>query len=97
MDKMLTALVPVNKNNGQTRLPKNIVSDLEWSDGNRIKFEGWWREMRLFLKSNKVMEIDDRIITILTCLKGSVAGIYTQKKLDELDEETETQDWDKFI
>ena len=53
--------------------------------------------MRLFLKSNKVMEIDDRIITILTCLKGGVAGIYTQKKLDELDEETETQDWDKFI
>ena len=97
MDKMLTALVPVNKNNEQIGLSKNIVSDLEWSDGNRIKFEDWWREMRLFLKSNKVMEIDDRIITILTCLKEGVAGIYIQKKLDELDEETETQDWDKFI
>ena len=34
---------------------------------------------------------------ILTCLRGDVAGIYTQKKLNELDKELSTQDWDDFI
>jgi len=26
-----------------------------------------------------------------------VAGIYAQKKLDELDEDNDTQDWDDFV
>jgi len=34
---------------------------------------------------------------ILACLRGGVAGIYAQKKLDELDEELRTQDWDNFV
>jgi len=34
---------------------------------------------------------------ILTRLRGGVAGIYTQQKLDELDEKLGTQDWDDFI
>jgi len=34
---------------------------------------------------------------ILAHLRGGVAGIYTQKKLDELDEELGTQDWDDFV
>ena len=32
--------------------------------------------MQLFLKNNKVMETDDRIIAILAHLKGGVVGIY---------------------
>ena len=71
-------------------MPKNMVSDLGWFDRNRMKFKDWWRRMRLFLKSNRIMEIDDRITTILACLRGGVAGIYAQKKLDKLDKETET-------
>ena len=46
--------------------------------------------MRLFLKSNRVIEINNRITVILACLRGGVVGIYAQKKLDELDKETET-------
>ena len=53
--------------------------------------------MRLFLKSNKVMETDDRITAILAHLRGGVVGIYTQRKLNELDEELGTQDWKDFI
>ena len=34
---------------------------------------------------------------ILTRLRGDVAGIYTQKKLDELNEELRTQDWEDFV
>jgi len=38
------------------------------------------------------METDDRIIAILAHLRGGVASIYVQKKLDELDKELEIQD-----
>ena len=53
--------------------------------------------MRLFLKSNRVMETDNRITAILACLRRGVAGIYVQKKLDELDKELGTQDWEEFV
>jgi len=43
------------------------------------------------------METDDRITAILAHLRGGVVEIYIQKKLDELDEELETQDWDNFV
>ena len=62
-----------------------------------MKFEDWWRGIRLFLKSNRVMETNNRITAILAHLRGGVAGIYAQRKLDELDKETGTQDWEDFI
>jgi len=64
----LTALV--GQNNGQAELLKNIVLDPEWFDRNRTKFEDWWRGIRLFLKSNRVIEIDNRITAILAYLRG---------------------------
>ena len=78
-------------------IPKSMVPDPGWFDGDQTKFEDWWRGIRLFLKSNRVNRTDDRITVILARLKGDVAGIYVQKKLDELDEENNTQDWDDFI
>ena len=53
--------------------------------------------IQLFLKSNSIMETDNRITVILAHLRGGVAGIYAQKKLDELDKELGTQDWNKFV
>ena len=69
-----------------------MLPDPEWFDGNQMKFEDWWRGIRLFLKSNRVIETNDRITVILARLRGGVAGIYTQQKLDELDKELGTQD-----
>jgi len=83
--------------NVQAGLLKNMVLNPGWFDGDRSKFEDWWRGIRLFLKSNRVNGTDDRITAILARLRGGVAGIYTQKKLDELDEDNDTQDWDKFV
>jgi len=80
----------VSNENVQAEVPKNMVLDLEWFDGDQTKFKDWWRGMKLFLKSNRVMETNDRITAILACLRGDVAGIYAQKKLDKLDEETGT-------
>ena len=78
-------------------MSKSIVLDLGWFNGDRTKFEDWWREIWLFLKSNKVMETNNKIIVILAHLRKGVAGIYTQKKLDELNKELETQDWEEFV
>jgi len=77
--------------NVQAEIPKNIIPDPGWFDGDQTKFEDWWRGMRLFLKSNRVMETNNRITAILAYLRGGVAGIYMQRKLNELDEETRTQ------
>ena len=74
-----------------------MVPDLGWFDSDRWKFEDWWRGIRLFLKSNRVIETDNRITAILARLREGVAGIYAQRKLDELDEELGTQDWDDFV
>jgi len=93
--KMSVAPAPVavaNSENVQARMPKNIVLDPRWFDSDQMKFEDWWREIRLFLKSNRVIKTDNRITVILACLRGGVVGIYTQKKLNELDEELGTQD-----
>ena len=91
-----TAAAAVSKNI-QVWLPKNMVPDPGWFDGNQPKFEDWWRGIRLFLKSNRVNGMDNRITAILAHLRGDVAGIYTQKKLNELDEDNDTQDWDEFV
>ena len=80
--------------NVQAGLPKNMVSDPGWFDGDRSKFEDWWKGIRLFLKSNRVNETDDEITAILARLRGGVAGIYAQKKLDK---DNDTQDWDDFV
>jgi len=74
-----------------------MVPDPGWFDGDQMKFEDWWRGIRLFLKSNRVNGTDDRITAILARLRGGIAGIYAQKKLNELDEDNDTQDWDEFV
>jgi len=43
------------------------------------------------------MDTDNRITAILAHLRGGVVGIYAQRKLDELDEETGTQNWEDFV
>ena len=85
---MSVAPVPATMNNNeQAVMPKNTVPDPEQFDRDRMKFEDWQRGMQLFLKSNRIMETNDRITVILAHLRGGVASIYAQRKLDKLDEE----------
>jgi len=46
-------------------MPKSMVSDSEWFDGDWTKFEDWWRGIYLFLKSNRVTVTNDKITAIL--------------------------------
>jgi len=32
-------------NNEQATMPKSMVPDPGWSNGDRTKFEDWWREI----------------------------------------------------
>ena len=86
------AMAGMSQENRQTELPKNMVLDPGWFDSDQTKFEDWWRGIWLFLKSNRVIETDDRITVILACLREGVVRIYAQKKLNKLDEELGTQD-----
>ena len=94
--KMSTASVPANKN-VQAIMLKSMVPDLGWFNRDWTKFEDWWRGVRLDLKSNRIIETNDRITVILAYLKRGIVGIYTQKKLKELDKELGIQDWDDFM
>ena len=74
---MSVASIPaMTNNNRQAIIPKSMVLDPEWFDRDRMKFEDWWRGIQLLLKSNRVMETDDRITTILAHLREGVVGIY---------------------
>jgi len=74
---MLIAPTPaINNKNIQAGIPKNMVLDLRWFNGDQMKFKDWWRGIRLFLKSNRVMKTDNRITVILAHLREGIAGIY---------------------
>jgi len=74
---MSTAPVPAvaMNENIQAGMPKNMILDPGLFDSDQTKFEDWWKGMRLFLKSNRVMGTDDRIMAILAYLRGGVADI----------------------
>jgi len=78
-------------------IPKSMVPDLEWFNRDRTKFEDWWKEIQLFLKSNRVVAINNKIITVLAQLRGDIAGIYVQKKINELEDIEDIQDWKEFV
>jgi len=77
IEEMSTVPAPTGYNeNVSTITPKSMVPDLGWFDGNRTKFEDWWRGIQLFLKSNRVVAVDDKITIVLAQLRGGVVGIY---------------------
>ena len=43
------------------------------------------------------METNNGITMILACLRKGIVGIYTQKKLNKLDEEMRIQNWNNFV
>ena len=76
---------------------KTMVPDPEQFDGDKTKFEDWWREICLFLKSNRVVAANNKITVVLVRLRGDVVEIYAQKKIDELEDTEDTQNWEDFV
>ena len=53
----------------QAVMSKSMVSDPWQFDGDQIKFKDWWREIHLFLKSNRVIAINNKITIVLAQIK----------------------------
>ena len=68
-----------------------MVPDPGWFNGDRTKFKDWWRRICLFLKSNRVVAANKEITAVLARLRGGIAGIYAQKKIDKLKDTNDTQ------
>ena len=94
-DRMSTAPAPAVYN--ESVPTKTMIPDPGQFDGDRTKFEDWQRRIHLFLKSNRVVAADKKITTVLAQLRGGVVGIYTQKKIDELENTEDTQSWEEFV
>ena len=43
------------------------------------------------------MGTNNRITAIFACLRGGMADIYKKRKLNELDKELKTQNWNEFV
>jgi len=43
MSEAPAIMVEISQENGQAGLPKNMVPDPGWFDGDQTKFENWWR------------------------------------------------------
>jgi len=65
-EEISTALALVVYNRiEQAVMLKSMIPDPGWFDSNQMKFENWWREIRLFLKINRVIETDNKITEVL--------------------------------
>ena len=95
-EEMSTVLAEYHKI-AQAVISKSMVLDLEQFDRDRTKFEDWWRGICLFLKSNRVIVTDNKITAILAQFRGGVAETYIQKKIDQIKEEGDIQNWEKFV
>ena len=62
-DKMLTASAPAVYN--ENVLTKTMVPDPGWFNRDRTKFKDWWKGIRLFLKSNRVVAVNEKITAVL--------------------------------
>ena len=77
-------------------MPKSMILDLKQFDSDQTKFKDQWRRIQLFLKSKRVIVTDNKITAILTQLRESVLRIYTQKKINQI-EENKVQDQNNFV
>jgi len=64
-NRMLAAPAPAPVVYNESVPTKTMVPDPGWFDGDRTKFEDWWREICLFLKSNRVVAANERITAVL--------------------------------
>ena len=75
--------------------PKGVI-DPGFFEGDRNKFTDGWRGMKLYLKFHKHTEADERIIVILTRMRGGTAGYFAEMWTDKISNDSDTADWDVF-
>lgn len=76
---------------------KSLVPDPGFFDGTRTKFDDWWRNMKLFLRFNKVTAADDKAIAIISRMRGGTAGAFGDMKFREIEDSDDAVNWDEFV
>jgi hypothetical protein len=56
----------------------------------------WWREMKLYLKFNKVDTLDMKITATVSRMRGGTAGNFTTHWTDKVSDTDDTMDWKAF-
>jgi len=75
---------------------KSMVPEPEWFNRDKKMFEDWWRAIKLYLRANKVTDVDEKIIVVLERFQGGTAGAFAQQKLDKIEQNNDTPSWDAF-
>jgi len=75
---------------------KSMVSEPGWFNGNRKTFKDWWRAMKLYLRVNKVIDANEKIMAVLGRFREGTARAFSQQKLDKIDGGDDTPSWDVF-
>jgi len=52
--------------------------------------------MKLYFRANKVIDADEKIITVLDRFQGGTTEAFAQQKLDKIDGGDDTPSWDAF-
>jgi len=69
--RMVSAPVPTDVVNH-----KSMVPESEWFNGDRKTFKDWWKAIKLYLRANKVIDTDKKIIAVLGRFQGRTAGAF---------------------
>jgi hypothetical protein len=75
---------------------KNLVPDPGNFSGKRSDFDDWWRNVKLFMKFNKITAADDKAIVVIARLRGGTAGAFASMKADAILDGMDSVDWDNF-
>ena len=73
-----------------------MIPDPGWFEGNRERFDDWWRSIKLFLKFNGVTDNDKKIITAVSRMRGGVAGHFAALVSDKITDPNATLTWPQF-
>jgi hypothetical protein len=73
-----------------------MVPEPGFFDGTRSKFEDWWRQMKLYMRFNKIASADDKATAVLARFRGGTAGPFAQMVLMEMEDREDTIPWEDF-
>ena len=75
---------------------KSMVPEPGFFDGDRTKFDDWWRQMKLFMRFNKIVAAEDKMLAVIARFKGGTAGQFAETELIKIERAEDTRDWNKF-
>lgn len=75
-----------------------VVSKPDIFDGTKSKYKAWKVQMKLYLAGNRrsLKDDEDKVITVLSFMKGGLAGEFVEAQMENLGSQTITELWEKM-